>query len=210
MIDFRRGHTAIVGMTGTGKTYAAKKALSAWTGGVLFVNTMHGERPQGFIDANGSSDMDTVIEALSDGDKINFLPDRDGRRRERQLTAIVRELMQFKRKNIILAVDEVHLYRGDALHELIGVATTGRQWGVTLVSITQRLKNVHNDIMTQSPQKVIFSLENEGPYFERYGIPYGEIEPMLHQHDPPRRNPPEPSHAYAVYYLGQIEGPFLA
>lgn len=207
MIRFERGHTCIVGMTGTGKTYAARKALEKWHGGVLFVNTMHGDKPRGFMAADGKSNLVTVLSALDAGDKISFNPSRDANLRELQLKVIINVLESEKRKDILIAVDEIHLYRKDAEKALISVATTGRQWGLTLVSITQRLAKLNNDIMTQSPQKVIFSLENEEQYCARYGIPYPEIERRNYAKSPPKEA--EPSHGFCIYYAGQVDGAYM-
>ena len=62
--------------------------------------------------------------------------------------------------NTVIAVDEVHLYaskqkfRSEAFYK---ITTTGRNQGNTLIAITRRPADTHNDIIADSDHKFIFN-----------------------------------------------------
>lgn len=199
MIDFSRGHTAIVGRTRSGKTYTGIRRLQTERHGVLFVNTQHEKVPAGFVKAYGSTPMDAMLDDLASGAKINFLPSFDRRHTDLQLSAIVKALYDGTERHMILAVDEAHLRKKEGLEAMMMVATTGLRWGITLVPITQRLAKLDNDLMTQCVQKVVFATEDEDQYFKGYGYPIDEIN---------RRLLAKGQYSYCVYYSREIEGAY--
>lgn len=200
MIDFTRGHTGVIGRTRSGKTYTTIRSLERDKRGVLFFNLQQEEDvPKSFIEADGNSSSDALFDCLAAGEKINFLPSVDLQQAQRQLTGIIRALYDGEKHNIVLAVDEAHLFKGEALNALMRVATTGLRWGITLVPITQRLAKMHNDLMTQLVQMVCFETNNEGPYFKQYDIPHEEIEVRLRQGG---------QYSYCVFDGRDVSGPF--
>lgn len=213
MIDFGNGqHKVIIGMTGTGKTYTTHGTLRKVSHGVLFFNTMHVSLP-GFVRATGASDLSDIMDLIEGGGKVDFRPHTDLSKSSKQLIAIINGLYDRRWTDFIFAIDEVHLYRKDALSALIRAITTGRNQGVEMACLTQRLALLDNTIMTQSPYKVIFKLENETKYCEGYGIPYRLIEEMITKTDPGGVNPKtgkyEPPHAYCTYFMGDVVGAFI-
>lgn len=213
MIDFGNGqHKVIIGMTGTGKTFTGTNTLKAVKQGVFFFNTMHVSMPRGFVKATGRADLEDIMDQIEEGGKINFLPSTDLEAAKKQLIAIINGLYTRRWKEFIFVIDEVHLYTKDALKAILRAITTGRNQGVEMVSMTQRLALLDNTIMSQSPYKVIFFLENETKYCEGYGIPYSRIEKMILEKDKGGVNPNtkryEPPHAYCTYFMGRVEGAY--
>jgi hypothetical protein len=214
MIDFGNGqHKVIIGMTGTGKTYTAFNTLKPVRQGVFFFNTMHVPTLRGYTRAKGNADLDDIMDLIEGGGKVNFLPSTDLKNAGKQLIAIINGLYARRWEAFIFVIDEVHLYRQESLQAILRAITTGRNQGVEMVSVSQRLALVDNTIMSQSPEKVIFFLENETKYCENYGIPYSEIEQRIKGADPGGINPKtgkyEPSHAYCTYFMGRVEGAFI-
>lgn len=212
MIDFGNGqHKVIIGMTGTGKTYTTKNMLKAVKQGVFFFNTMHVKLP-GFTRATGAANLNDIMDMIEEGGKVNFLPSTDLASATKQLIAIINGLYSRVWGDFIFVIDEVHLYKKDGLNAILRAITTARNQGVEVVSMTQRLALLDNTIMSQSPYKVIFFLENETKYCEGYGIPYTAIEEKIKAKDSGGINPKtgkyEPPHAYCTYFMGRVEGAF--
>jgi len=79
-------------------------------------------------------------------------------------------------------VDEVHLFGKDSQKSLIELATTGRSYGFRGIYLSQRPALIDNTLMALSEQMIIFKCNMEGPYFDRYRIPYTDkIEPELNR-----------------------------
>jgi DNA helicase HerA-like ATPase len=172
LIDFT-GHCTVIGKTGSGKTYATRKSLEKVKGGVLFFNTMLGDMP-GFVQAGKENTWEQIGAILAKGGKVNYMPGLDRELRNKELSHLVKKLYE-SGKNVIFAVDEVHLYDRTATNSLVEIATTGRHFGIKGVFISQRPANVDNTLMTQSEQFVIFKLNMEQGYFDRYKMPGEEI-----------------------------------
>jgi hypothetical protein len=210
-LDIGNGqHKVVIGMTGTGKTFTTTNTLKGVKQGVFFFNTAHVPMPRPFVKATGRADMETIMEAIEGGGKINFLPDTDIKKAGRQLIAIINALYDRKWADFVFAIDEVHLYKAEARDAVIRAITTARNYGVEMVCMTQRLALLDNTIMTQSPFKVIFFLENETKYCESYGIPYTDVEGRIKAKDPGglKNGKWEPPHAYCTYFMGRVEGAF--
>lgn len=211
MIHFGDGsHKIIVGMTGTGKTYTSTNLLRKVSQGVIFWNTMHVSL-KGFTRASGSSDMDTIMEMVEKGEKIDFRPSTEIDKARKQLAWVINALYARKWEEFIFVIDEIHLYTKDAKEAVLRAITTGRNQGVEMVGLSQRLALVDNTIFTQSPYKVLFLLENETKYCEGYGIPYTDIEAKIKKKDAGGMRlggKYQPSHAYCTYFMGRVEGAY--
>jgi hypothetical protein len=179
MIDFSGGHTGVVGRTREGKTYTVMNLLAMQPKAVLFFNMQHENVPASFIEADGSCGWDAMYKCLESGKKVNFIPDMDLRQAKKQLAGIIRNLFDGEVHDILIVVDEAHLLDEEALNAMMQVTTRGAKWGLYLVPITQRLAKMHNDLMTQLNQTVIFETNFEGNYFKSYNIPIAEIEERL-------------------------------
>jgi len=200
MIQFNNGHSTVIGLTRSGKTYATQKSLLDYKNerrGVLFFNTQHETMPY-YTKATGYTNMKELIASLKRGEKINYLPNTDIDIRQSELEYIINQLYKVQGLNIVLAVDEVHLYEKEALKALVRVATTGLRYGITGVWISQRPANIDNTLMTQSNQFIIFKTNMENGYMKRYGIPGEEIKEKLEGK----------KYNYCVYDFNELKGPF--
>lgn len=199
LIDFSQGHSTVIGITRSGKTYATKKSLENVKEGVLFFNTQLEEMPKKFITCNSESITSIMMQALKRGMKINYLADTEEVFRESEIVHLVKKLYQANIKKVYFVVDEVHLYNNLALKELIKVATTGLRFGIYGIWISQRPANIDNTLMTQSNQFIIFDTNMESGYFKRYGIPADEIKERIGKGG---------KYSYCTYNFKEVRGPF--
>lgn len=183
IFPFNEGHVTCVGLTQSGKTYATAEQLSQLKEGVLYFNTTHTDSvSRDFIECDRNTTFKMIEKALKAGEKINFLPTKDPDIRELELELLIRKLYlsgYTKQRRIYLAVDECHLYGGQALKSCIEVATTGLSNGIFAVWISQRPAKIDNTLMTQSNAMVIFKMNMESNYFNNYKIPYDEIQKRI-------------------------------
>lgn len=198
MIDFQGGHTTVIGLTRSGKTYATKKSLEKAGKAVLFFNTQHEDMPKSFVVADGDNHYEQLNRALKQMKKINFLPDTDTTIAQKQLAYLINKLYDGSKHDMILVVDEIHLFEKEALKNCIRVATTGLRFGITGVWISQRPANINNTLMTQSNQFVIFETNMESNYFKQYGIPHEDIRQRLEQGG---------KYSYCTYNFKDVKGP---
>lgn len=198
MIDFTGGHTTVIGITRSGKTYATQKSLLAQPLGVLFFNTQH-EEMERFTLADKRNDFRQISKRINGGGKVDYRPDTMPEMAEKELSYIIDNLFLTRTdKPMILAVDEVHLYRQAGLKQCIRLATTGLRFGLTGVWISQRPANIDNTLMTQSHLFVIFDTNMEANYFKRYGIPQEDIQ---------RRIRSGGQYSYCTYDWKTVMGP---
>lgn len=194
------GHTTVMGITRSGKTYAVKKSLARVNEGVLFFNTQYEDMP-GYSEADWKADWPTLESLLKKGRKIDYKPQFDEETRSKELVYLINSLHDGTEKNVILAVDEVHLMDKAATKAMIKVATTGLRFGVKGAWLSQRPANIDNTLMTQSNQFVIFKLNMEGAYLDRYRMPSEEIKRKIEQGG---------QYNYIVYDWDSLKGPFKA
>lgn len=209
LIPFPDKHSAVFGTTQTGKTYGTVKSVAAQHGAVLFFNTnrVDVEGNGWWIKASKNSDFDSLMRSLHHfGDNINYVPERETRWAE--IALITNRLLDYDRANVRIVFDEVHLAYMDAggdRHKraaqaaMIEVATTGLSRGLRAIYITQRPALLPNTLMTQSEYKVFYRTEDEGPYLQRYGIPYEDLAARLDAGG---------QYAYVTRYRGVTEGAF--
>jgi len=75
---------------------------------------------------------------------------------------------------VYLFIDEYHRYSSKTKENpnIDKVWTMGRRWGVLGIAISQRPAHISHEVLTQSPQHIIFFLgKYEKGYFDRYDIP---------------------------------------
>jgi DNA helicase HerA-like ATPase len=197
LIDFA-GHCTVIGKTQSGKTYATQKSLKNVQGGVLFFNTMYGDLP-GFTEATSKNTKEQIISLLNQGRKVNFMPSRDEDVRDKEFKLLVEKAQSGAVNQIIIAIDEVHLYGKIGTKKMIEIATTGRHDGIKGVFISQRPAHIDNTLMTQSEQFVIFKLNMEQGYLERYKMPSEEIAKKIQQGG---------KYAYVTYDWESLKGAY--
>lgn len=204
LIQFPDKHAAAYGTTQTGKTYGVQKSLLKVPEGVLFFNTNHTDHLRGYTKANKNIELETLLDAIRSGDKINYLPSRESRWAE--VAAISEAILETGKLNCRIVYDETHLMylnpdkmkrRSQAAVE--EVVTTGLSKGMKAIFITQRPALLDNTLMTQSEFKVFYRTEDETPYLKKYGVPAEEIMKRLNEAG---------EYAYCTYYRGEVDGAF--
>lgn len=183
LITGSKGHVFICGMTQSGKTYFAVRALEQVSQGVLFINIQNTKMPDRYITTYANQvDFEQIKSALKAGNKIDLrFP---AAWRESQIMQVIgflsKELIKagFSEKNpVYIAYDECQAISRfpDALREVRMVATRGLYLGVWCVFITQRPALADLTLYTQSTEHYIFQLgKGERGYFKGKGIDYDE------------------------------------
>jgi DNA helicase HerA-like ATPase len=178
MYNFKEGHTIVLGLTQSGKTYAVKKILSKSTNGVLFFNTQQ-ENLEGYINANKNTPFIQIAKLLRLHKKINYLPDTRLKIQFIEVDFLINMLFEhklFSKSNPInIVIDEAHLFEGRALDNINRIATSGIRWGLNGIFISQRPANLSNTLMSQSSHMLIFKTNMEIQYFKNYSIPIEQI-----------------------------------
>lgn len=200
-IDFGAVHTCVIGVTGSGKTYGTVRSLQRVKEPVLFFNTKHDENiPKTFLVMTRENSYIQLKRALVRGRKINYLPSRDEKEREKELVNLIRFLFDSSGLPVYFVVDEVHLYgRRSAYYKLMEVATTGRSYGIRAVWMSQRPANIDNNLMSQSEKFIVFKCSLENQYLKRYGFPVEEMEDGFKKGG---------KYSYLEFDLVDIKGPY--
>jgi DNA helicase HerA-like ATPase len=175
------GHVCGFGMTGHGKSYSMRKIMLEQGRGIFYFNTQHEllkDQRKHFLDVDASYDLEDIRSALNSGLALNFLPDKNKKRRGVQLASLVEYFLNNRMKEFSFAIEECHLYNGhrDAKDAIDEIFTTGRKWGLWGVALSVRPAIVSNTIISMSEQKFLFYLdEQEMNYFKTYRLPYDDI-----------------------------------
>lgn len=181
MYKFKEGHTIVLGLTQSGKTYAVKKILTYSNKGVLFFNTQN-ENLEGFIKVNMTTKYSIILKLLKLNRKINYIPSTILKNQFKEMNFLINQLFEnsnFSKKNpIYFVVDEAHLFEKESLESIKRIATSGIRWGINGIFISQRPANLDNTLMSQSSHMLIFKCNMESQYFKNYSIP---IENILNQ-----------------------------
>lgn len=174
-------HTCVFGITRHGKTFAVMHTLNKLSEGVLFFNVQHEKVPSGFITADGNTTEQQLIFALRNRKKVNFLPESDFDKMQKQLSAIINMLYENGMGwDIRLVVDEVQLFEKQALKDCKKVATTGLRRGIRAVWISQRPALVDNTLYSQATSYVFFVLSMaDYEYLKKQGLPVENVKVLL-------------------------------
>lgn len=173
-------HTTVLGLTRHGKTYALKKTLSQAKEGVFFFNTQLETMPSNFVEASGDNSWEQIDYLLQQGKKVNFLPDTDKERRQKQLKIIIKNLYDGSKRSVRFVVDEAHLFKKDSLAMVQEIATTGLRFGIKGVFISQRGALMDNTLISQSNKYVFFYMgQHDREYFKNYGFPMEDIQQRI-------------------------------
>lgn len=172
------GHTIVVGQTQNGKTYAVEHLLKVQKRGVLFFNVQL-ENLTGYIKVDKKTPFRTILDLLKKHQKVNYYPSTRSGAQSKELQFIINQLFEnghFSKENFIyIVIDEVHLFKKEALEEVCRVATGGLRFGLHGVFLSQRPANMDNTLMTQSTNVLVFKCNMESQYFKNYDIPIIEI-----------------------------------
>jgi len=178
MYEFREGHTIVLGLTQSGKTYAVKKILSKSSKGVLFFNTQS-EVLEGFVKVDRNIPYSVILKLLKLNRKVNYIPSTKLKIQYLELEFLITQLFEnsnfSKNKPIFMVIDEAHLFQGNSLESVKRIATSGIRWGINGIFISQRPANMDNTLMSQSSHMLIFKCNMESQYFKNYSIPIEKI-----------------------------------
>lgn len=175
-------HTTVLGVTQHGKTFASLKSMVRVKDKAgIFFNVQDVPVPKGFVDVRADqNEWEQIERLLQQKRKINWIPSTDIDEMKKEISYIVKKLYNGSKRNVILAVDEVHLLDKAALKDVIRVATTGIRWGIIGVFISQRPAKVDNTLYSQSTKHVVFALNNvDYKYLESQAFPSQEIKEIV-------------------------------
>ena len=204
-IEFGDIHTTVFGVTGSGKTYGVLHSIKRVKEAVIFFNTKHDTQvPNTFLTMTPDNSYIQLKRAIVRGRKINFLPSRDERQRDTNLSNIIRFLFDSSDLIVYLVVDEVHLYqKRNVYYRLMEVATCGRSFGhnsgIRGVWMSQRPANISNNLMTQSERFIVFQCALESQYLKRYGFPVETMDSLFKRGG---------QYSYLEFDLLNLSGPF--
>jgi len=176
--SFKEGHTIVLGLTRSGKTYAVKKILTQNKRGVLFFNTQN-EKLEGFLKVNMGTPFNMILKLLKLRKKINYIPSTKLKEQFIEVEFLISQLFEngnFSQNNpIFVVIDEAHLFQKESLESIKRIATSGIRWGLNGIFISQRPANLDNTLMSQSSHMLIFKCNMESQYFKNYSIPIENI-----------------------------------
>lgn len=194
-------HRTVLGVTQHGKTYASLLSMVRVKDRAgIFFNVQDVPVPKGFVDVNVKDHTWEQIERLMEKKrKINWIPSTDIDQMQKEISFIVTKLYNGTKRNVILAVDEVHLLDKKALKDVIRVATTGIRWGIYGVFISQRPAKVDNTLYSQSTLHVVFALNNvDYKYLEGQTFPSQEMKDLVKGE----------KYIFAVFNQKEVSGPY--
>ena len=167
----KKRHSAILGMTRSGKTYFARKAFGEFhQSGIhtLFID------PKSEIDSPGKvckTPMEVYAALLSKTPAIIFHPPVGKDERIEALNKVMERIFilankpGFKRIRRVVAIDEIQTFvrkgSNDAIEQLWLV---GAGKGIVGIGMTQRLQLMSETVWSQSENKIIFRIDDRPEY----------------------------------------------
>lgn len=179
----RQEHTAVLGMTGSGKTFFTNNYLRSKTRGVLFFNIQH-IRMKGYIKANIKTDLADIISALRKGEKITYYPSLDDDLAGKELALITRELFKAKlpeSKKIIFVIDEAPAFKTMKvpLSAMKKVFNRGRSFGIEGWALAQRGAVLDLNVFLACSRVVFFQTAFHDSYYKEKGIDMNKVDGIL-------------------------------
>lgn len=191
LIDHKNNHLFISGMTRSGKTYFAIRALEEVPEGVLFFNLQNAEPTRRYITVNAETvGYHQIIRFLRAGSKIDLRFPRYWKMP--QIMAVIKFLSQellkagfSEQKPIYLMYDECQTLSKEARAAVRLTATRGLYLGCRCVFITQRPALADLTFYTQAAEQYIFQLgKGEREYLRQKGIDYDTCLNLWNQNGP--------------------------
>lgn len=196
------GHKFICGMTRSGKTYLAIEIMKGWRGPVLFFNPQYEDVGPGFIDAGRWASTKAFYNALRAGKKISYVPSDDQGQAEKELASLVNFLScRWRGANLLFVADECQDFAPVGKSSpLLFIARRGLRREIHGLFIAQRPADVHNVLLSQSMQHIIFQINAyDKKYFVSYRMPGDLIEEKLQKGG---------RHSFVMWDNRQLTGPF--
>jgi hypothetical protein len=205
-LPFEVYHHAIIGTTGSGKSYFAWRD-SARTGFTVWWNTDDDDPPPGVKPLTADMDVSPrqLVEAAKHpGAVIAYVPDDRLLVARAELDALIDYMMHPKRSvGVRLVVDEAHVYapNGQQVGPLQEAARRFRKRDVACTFITQRPSAISKDLIGLCAVKTIFRTD-EWAWLKHHELPAAEIMARFATTDHP--------HAFIqVLPGGVVKGPFI-
>ncbi len=179
LIDHKNNHIFISGMTRSGKTYFAIRALEEVPEGVLFFNLQNAAPTRKYITVNADQvGYQQIVKYLRSGAKIDLRFPRYWKMH--QIMNVIKFLSQellksgfSEEKPIYIMYDECQTLTKEARVAVRLTATRGLFLGCRCVFITQRPALADLTFYTQAAEQYIFQLgKGEREYFRQKGIDY--------------------------------------
>lgn len=189
-------HASIVGRTGTGKSYLAKKLHKKCSNPSFYIHSgdelnVYGSR------ANSRTNL------LNCDQKVNFETSIDFETSNKEIEGIYRFLKKYVPKKITkyIFIEESHLYAPEKKGKtaLDTIVRRGRKFNVKAFIISQSPADIKKSILKQCTEHIIFDLgEYETKYFQKYRLPYEEIKQRLNNCE----------HCFVLYRNNDLYGAF--
>ena len=171
--NIARRHTAIVGQTRSGKTYATRyilKKLQREGIHTIFFDPKHDDE-YADLGAICYTPMQVYAKLLAKAGAIVYRPNPEKNKRFEELTRVINLTFEvsktagFKRIKRVIAIDEVQLMvkkgGNDGIERLW---TVGAGQGILGLAITQRIQLLNETIWSQSENKILFKVEDRPEY----------------------------------------------
>ena len=132
------GHKAVLGMTGSGKSFAVKDEIRGHKGGVLALDPKNeGDWPCYYL--TGREDILDMYGALKHGAHLAYVPDKDPEAATRLLSKVCEDLLAGSWGDLWLVIDEAEIYAPKSVpNPLTWISLRGRSCGVKGVWVCQR------------------------------------------------------------------------
>ena len=182
-------HTAVIGQTRSGKTYATRfilKKLQLEGIHTIFFDPKHDD-DYADLGVICYTPMQVYAKLLSKTPRIIYRPNPEKSKREAELTRVINLTFEvsktkgYKRIRRVFAIDEVQLMvkkgGNDGIERLW---TVGAGQGILGLAITQRIQLLNETIWSQSENKIIFKVEDRPEYLRSRNLDhYAELLPYF-------------------------------
>lgn len=193
-----QGHEFVCGLPGSGKTHHAVHVATHHQGPVIVID------PQDDPDlpwprADSGNSWSQIWAAATSGG-VRYVPSLDDARAERELRLIALRLLQPHQRELLLVIDEAHIYapEGKPAGPLHQAARRGRRFNVRLLLISQRPADLSKGLVLLAARHTIFTTF-EGSYLAKYGIPADDLRQRLVNGG---------DYSYCTWDMASLQGPF--
>ena len=166
-------HTAVVGMTRSGKTFLCNLILTQLQSmGIhtIFFDPKH-DRDYASLGTICTTPMQFYAQILLKNPSIVYRPPGGKQERQEHLTEIIdivfraarnKKLRRIKR---VIAIDEIQLVVKKGGHDGVEkLWTVGAGLGIVGFAISQRIQNLNETVWSQSENKILFRVEDRNEY----------------------------------------------
>lgn len=187
--SLKNRHSAILGMTRSGKTYFTGHVLEMLQeqgAHTIFVDPKH-DREYARLGTICHSAIEVYSQLLKKNRAIVFRPSAVRDERNAELDKLVEMMMElqrtdgFRRIRRVIAIDEIQLFvgKGSKSRAVEIIWTVGAGIGMMGIALTQRLQNLNEDIWSQSENKVCFKMDERPEYLKSRNLEHYPQEYLM-------------------------------